>query len=164
MAADGGKALTLAYRYLNSRERTVAEVRDRLERAELPEDEIVAAIDELVEFGYLDDARYARVFTQDKRMLEGWGNGRIERVLRERGVEREAIRAALADGEGTTDELEGQLQRAIDLLDRRFPSGPSDGRDRERAFGMLARKGYDSEIAGDAVREWARRASPAGFP
>ena len=37
-------------------------------------------IAELLEFGYLDDARYARVFTQDKRTLEAWGNERIARV------------------------------------------------------------------------------------
>ncbi len=60
-------------------------------------DEIDAAIAELLEFGYLDDARYARVFTQDKRTLEAWGNERIARGLRERGVERELIEAALAE-------------------------------------------------------------------
>ncbi len=148
MAGDDGKALALAYRYINSRERTVAEVRGRLERADLPEDQIAAAIEELVEFGYLDDVRYARVFTQDKRTLESWGNERITRGLRQRGVDPAAIQAALAE--------DGELERALTLLDRRFPSGPADVRDRERAFGVLARKGYDSELAGDAVREWAR--------
>ena len=53
------------------------------------------AIAELLEFGYLDDARYARVFTQDKRTLESWGNERIARTLRERGVDRDLIEAAL---------------------------------------------------------------------
>jgi regulatory protein len=165
---ETGKGFGIACAYLNRRERTVAEVRARLERAELPDDEIDAVLAELLEFGYLDDARYARVFTEDKRALEAWGNERIARTLRERGVERELIEMALAEeteddafGEGaggaTGSEADGELERAVTLLRQRFPSGPAAQRDRERAFGVLARKGYESETAADAVREWARR-------
>ena len=158
MATDDGKALALAYRYINSRERTVAEVRSRLERAELPEAEITASIEELVGFGYVDDARYARVFAEDKRTLEAWGNERIERALSERGVDRAVIEEALAEAvsaDGMSARAQ-ELERAIELLARRFPMGGAEPRDRERAFGVLARKGYDSELAGDAVRAWGR--------
>jgi len=134
--------------------------------------EIEIVIAELLEFGYIDDARYARVFTQDKRSLEAWGNERIARTLRERGVERELIDAALTQeggrdafeawppggaSEESDGALDSELDRAIALLGQRFPAGPAEQRDRERAFGVLARKGYESETASDAVREWARR-------
>jgi regulatory protein len=148
---ETGRGFSVAYAYLNRRERTVAEIRARLERAEVHSDEIDAVLIELLELGYLDDARYALMFTQDKRMLEAWGNERIARSLRARGVERELIEAAL--------ESDSELDRAVALLGQRFPAGPADPRDRERAFGMLARKGYESETAADAVREWARRAT-----
>ncbi|MDE3129787.1 MAG: RecX family transcriptional regulator [Acidobacteriota bacterium] len=151
--AEAGRGLGVAYAYLNKRERTEAEVRARLERAELRAGEIELVIAELLELGYLDDARYARVFTQDKRSLESWGNARIARVLRERGVAGELIEAALAEA-GL--EPGSELERAVALLGQRFPAGPADRRDRERAFGALARKGYESETAADAVREWAR--------
>lgn len=170
---ETGRGFGVAYAYLNRRERTVAEVRARLERAEVRGEEIDAVIAELLEFGYLDDARYARVFTQDKRALEAWGSERIARSLRERGVERELIEAALAERVGTASAgdaghrelglsgtgLDSELARAVALLGHRFPEGPGDPRDRERAFGVLARKGYESETAADAVREWARRAA-----
>jgi regulatory protein len=158
-----GRGFGVAYAYLNRRERTVAEVRARLARAEVHGEEIDAVIAELLEFGYLDDARYALMFTQDKRTLEAWGNERIARSLRERGVERELIEAALAESVGERyagdAELESELDRAVALLGQRFPAGPADRRDRERAFGVLARRGYESETAADAVREWARRAA-----
>jgi regulatory protein len=161
---DSGRGFGVAYAYLNRRERTESEVRARLERAEVHADEIEVVIAELLQFGYLDDARYARVFTQDKRTLEAWGNERIARSLRERGVQRELIEAALAES-GGDDLIVGdvgsgpasELERAVALLAQRFPSGPGEHRDRERAFGVLARKGYESETAADAVREWARR-------
>jgi regulatory protein len=151
-ASPAGRGFGVAYAYLNKRERTEAEVRARLQRAEVHSEEIEVVITELLQFGYLNDARYARVFTQDKRALEAWGNERIARKLRERGVERDLIDAALA-------EYGGELERALELLSRRFPAGPAQPRDRERAFGLLARKGYESETAADAVREWARLAS-----
>jgi regulatory protein len=125
-------------------------VRARLVRAELAEREIESALAELLELGYLDDARYARVLAQDRRTLDGWGAGRIARTLAERGVERELIAAALSGAE-PGDERE----RAIELLRRRFPAGPGDLRGRERALGMLVRKGYESELAYEAVRAWA---------
>jgi len=161
--SDGGKALALAYRFLNRRERTVAEVWARLEKAEIPQAAIEAVVAELVEFGYLDDARYARVFTQDKRTLEGWGSERISRALRERGVDRELIESVLGKGLEAAEagaygaEAAGdEFARAVTLLRQRFSTGPADRRERERAFGFLARKGYDSETAADAVRSWAR--------
>jgi regulatory protein len=150
-------ALELAYRYLGRRERTVAEVRARLERAELPAAEIDAAVGELIDLGYLDDARYARVFAEDKRQLEDWGSERIERVLRERGVDRPLIAAVLA---GAPDA--GEDERALALLRRRFPHPSDDPRERERALGVLIRKGYESEIAYEVVRAWSSGASPAG--
>lgn len=146
---EAARALGIAYAYLNRRERTVAEVRSRLERAELTESEVEAAVEELIGFGYLDDARYARMFAQDKRHLEQWGRDRIERALRERGIDRELIVTALAE-----EQPGGELERAVTLLQARFPTGPVQARDGERAFGMLLRKGYESEMAADAVREW----------
>ncbi len=64
-----------------------------------------------------------------------------------------------ADGGDSRAEGDGELERAVALLRQRFPAGPAVQRDRERAFGVLARKGYESETAADAVREWARRTS-----
>jgi regulatory protein len=124
-------------------------VQARLERAELPDAAIQAAIEELSRSGYLDDARYARMFAQDRRELDSWGRERIARTLAGRGIERELIDAALEDE--PADEA-----RASALLRRRFPSPPEDLRDRERALGMLLRKGYDSEVAYSAVRSWAQ--------
>ncbi len=170
-----GRGFGIAYAYLNRRERTEAEVRARLERGGVHGEEIELVVAELLEFGYLDDARYARVFTEDKRSLEAWGNERVARALRERGVARELIETALAEngggaafgaddgnvavGAGDGTGVGSELDRAVALLGRRFPAGPAERRDRERAFGVLARKGYESETASDAVREWARRAS-----
>jgi regulatory protein len=150
----GPKALQLAYSYLNRRDRTAAELRAYLTARELAEAEVEAAISEVVELGYVDDARYARLFAQDKRMLEEWGEERIRRSLRERGVGHELVEAAIRE----TAEADGadELTRALSLLRRRFPEPPADRRERDRALGVMIRKGFDSELALDALNAYAR--------
>jgi regulatory protein len=146
------RALELAYRHLNRRDRTEAEMRSHLERRELQPAAIELAMGELLENGYLDDARYARLFAQDKRALEQWGAERIRRELLQRGIDRELIASALAIGE-----TEGELERALALLRQRFPAPCSDRGERDRALGMMLRKGYDSEVALDALAAHGRR-------
>jgi regulatory protein len=82
-----------------------------------------------------------------------WGAERIERKLREAGVPAEHIEAAL--GTQTADEAR---EAAIDLLRRRLSEPPRDDRGRERALGLLVRRGYDLELAYDAVRAFERAA------
>ncbi len=143
-------ALALAYRYLNRRDRTVSEMQRHLQARGCGPEEIEAAIGTLAEQGYLDDVRYARLFAEDKRELEQWGSERIERALLERGIDRELVRQALASGVS-----ESELARAVALLQRRFPAPPRDRRERERALGVLLRKGYESEVALDALVAYA---------
>ncbi len=143
-------ALERAYRYLNVRERTVGEVRRHLARDELDAGVVEEAIALLRDQGYLDDERFARLFAQDKRELEEWGTERIARGLRTRGIEPDLIEATVG-GESHA----GELDRALALLRRRFPAPPRDRRERDRALGVLIRKGYDGELALDALRAYA---------
>jgi regulatory protein len=148
------EALTRAYAFLSKRDRTAFEVEQRLGEAEIEPSVIAAALAELRDLGYVDDARYAQRFTQDRRNLDSWGDERIDRRLRELGVERHLIASALADrGEGEPSELDA----AVALLRRRFQAPPETPRDQQRAVGILARKGYASELAHDAVRVLLRR-------
>jgi len=150
------RALDLAHRAVGRGERTVSELRSLLEQKRVGPEAINAAVAELCAEGLLDDARYARRFTEDKRELEGWGSERIARDLHRRGVPPDVIEAAVGD---RTPEAE--LATALVLLARRFPKPPRDERDRERAWRLLVRRGYAPEIAYDAVRAYERAAAAA---
>lgn len=146
--------LDVSYRYLGRRDRTVLEVRRHLEAKRVEPATISATVAELEEQGYLDDARYAQRFTEDRRTLDAWGNDRIERKLRIVGIAPELIADALDDPAGGSE-----LEAAVALLARRFGVPPADDRGRERALGLLARKGYELELAYDAVRAFGREAA-----
>lgn len=148
--AELQRALDLGYAYLAKRDRTVAEMRRRLDAGAVDAETAEAAIAVLVEQHYLDDARYARRFAEDRRNLDGWGCGRIEQRLRALGVDRDLVAGAVARAP------EDELEAAVDVLRRRFPAGPVDRMERDRALGVLLRRGYDFELACDAVRMHAR--------
>jgi regulatory protein len=107
-------------------------------------------IGHLTELGELDDERFARRYAEDKRELRGWGPERIREALHHRGIEPVLIDAALS-GESHDDEVE----RASGLLAERG-RGLADEADRASALAYLTRRGYDYDIAYDAVRRAER--------
>jgi regulatory protein len=147
------RALAIAYRYLNPRERTQAEMRTHLQRKGIDPRDVERSIQALVDQGYLDDARFAHLFVQDKRQLAEWGADRIRQVLRTRGVDSEFVEEALAEHE---QDSESEIERALAVLRRRFPSPAGDRRERERALGVLLRKGYDVDLALEAIAAHVR--------
>jgi regulatory protein len=143
-------ARDLAWKALNRRERTVAEMARLLAGKRVEPAVIDEVVGELIEQGYLDDASYAQRFAEDRRRLDGWGAERIERRLRALGVTTDVLDSAV----GAQNHAE-ELDAAVALLRRRFPIPPSTPRDCERALGMLVRKGYELELAHDALRRHA---------
>jgi regulatory protein len=142
-------ARDLAWAALNRREHTRAELIRLLERKRCAPDEIATVMAELIEGGWVDDAGYARRFAEDRRNLDGWGAERIERRLRALGIEAEHVEAAVG-ARPATDERDA----ALALLRRRFPVPPDDARERNRALGVLVRKGYELELALDVLRRY----------
>jgi regulatory protein len=151
---DLKRALAHAHRAIGRREQTVAEIRALLERRGVEEPTAEAAVGELLASGLLDDARFARRFAGDKRELDQWGGRRIAGELGRRGVGAAEI-AAVVDEAGRDDELE----TALVLLGRRMPQPPQDDRERDRAWRLLVRRGYEPELAYEAVREHERAGS-----
>ena len=97
----------------------------------------------------LDDARYAERFTEDRRTLGGWGPERIEQDLARRGIAAELVEGALA-----TRSRDDELEAARGLLADRY-ARLDDDRARNRAWQLLVRRGFEPELAYDAVRAHA---------
>jgi regulatory protein len=144
------RARALAWRALNRRDRTVHELGATLLGKRVEPTVADQVVTELIDLGYLDDARYAERFAEDRRRLDGWGSERIERRLRELGVACDVVDAALA-----AHDHEAERGAAMELLRRRCPDPPSTRAERDHALGILVRKGYAPELALDALRRHA---------
>ncbi|MDR1558809.1 MAG: RecX family transcriptional regulator [Clostridiales bacterium] len=131
--------------YLSYRPRTVKEVEKKLTGDYAP-DIITRVMDMLYSYKYIDDAAYAAEYVKE-RASAGYGPRKIEWELRERGVGRELIDAAL-------EQVEGERVRiAAAALRARYRNKPvMDDKERSRAFGFLARRGFDAETADEALR------------
>jgi regulatory protein len=145
-------AFERALEALAYRERTAAELGAWLAERGFEPAQVADAVERLVAAGALDDEAFARRFAADKRELRGWGPERIRETLAERGLEPTLIDAAIAE-----DHPE-QLRRALDLLEQRGEPAV-DEPSRARALGFLARRGYEAELAYEAVRSFERRAA-----
>jgi regulatory protein len=138
--------LSLALRALDQKERTVAEMGSWLRARGVAPEETDEVIDRLIAGEVLDDARYARRYAEDKRQLKRWGSERIRAALLDRGISVEDADEALRDADS-----EQEVERAVELLRDRGAT-LEDALERQRALGMLGRRGYESEVAYEAIR------------
>jgi regulatory protein len=143
-------ARAVAWRALSRRERTELELRGILAEKRVAPEEAAVVVQELLDGGFLDDAGFAQRFADDRRRLDAWGSERIARRLRELGVAAEHVAAAVRE-----QDHDDELEAAVALLRRRVPAPPATPRERDRALGMLVRKGYGLELAYDALRRYA---------
>ena len=149
MTDPASEALSAALGAIRRRERSRAELDEWLARRGHDEDARLEALARLEEAGELDDVHFARRYAEDKRELSGWGPERIREALLSRGVRLQHVEAAL-----DADSVDEQLERAAVLLERKGGDLDSDVA-RGRALGFLTRRGYDYEIAYEAVRRHA---------
>jgi regulatory protein len=145
-------ALSKALGALQRRERTAVELRAWLIERDVAPEDAEEAIGELVEIGQLDDERFAFAFAQDKRDLSGWGGERIEAALLDRGIGRGLAERACVEPR------EAELDRATELA-RSRGEDLGDERARARALSFLTRRGFEYELAYDAIRGAARAPS-----
>ena len=133
--AERDDAVETALRALRFRDRSAAELQERLERRGVGEQARADALETLERVGYVDDGRYAQTRAA-QLAARGSGNAFIRHDLEERGVSAAHVEAALA-------ELEPERERAERLVAARGAS-PKTAR-------YLAARGFDEETVADLV-------------
>lgn len=136
-----------AVQYLARREYSRAELRSKLRRYLLPQDdpgELERVLDELQEKNLLSETRYAesRVRTRSGR----FGNARLEYELRQQGVPAEAIAEALEPFK------ENEAERALALWRRRFSSPADTPKERAKQIRYLLARGFSFDTVQEVLR------------
>jgi regulatory protein len=138
-----------AHRLLAQRLRARSELAARLRQKDHPDEIVSVVLAELEHAGLLDDAAFAAAFTADRRRLAGWGDQRIHRQLKSFGVASAHIEAALGLGD---DEQQLALARAA-LARYGRPQPPLEAA-KGRAFQLLRRRGFSTNVSYRAVADW----------
>ncbi len=131
-----------ALRLLSRREYSRLELVERLIAKGHEPSAIDDCLDDLAERGLQSDARFAESFVRS-RIQRGQGPMKIRVELERRGIDREQVSAAFADGEPSGEPDWCVL--ACEALARRFSSPGDTPRERARRERFLAGRGFAFE-------------------
>ena len=147
---DPAVVLDAAARFLETRSRSVSEVRRRLTsagyRAELVDD----AISRLTELGMLDDEAFARLWVESRDRARPRGERALRDELRLKGVDRAIVDTILderrsPDAEAAPAPDRTAAERLLDKHARTLRRIADPRQRRQRAYALLARNGFDPE-------------------
>ena len=144
-AATARRAYASAIRLLGARDHSTAELTRKLGDRDFSDEIIQGTLAELRQARYVDDARYALTFVE-QRVERGYGPRSIEAKLRERGIDGEYRRAAFEQAAPDWCEL------AEEALQRKFRVDQiqdDDVKARARLARFLQGRGFS---AGDSIR------------
>jgi len=144
---DGdAKAIHQALAFIGHRPRSAEEVRTRLKRQEWDAEVIDRVIARLREAKYLNDEHFAEVWVENRSLTKPRGSRALQQELRQKGVERETIAAALPDEEAELDNAIFALQKLLRSKERSWEKFEEKER-REKAIAFLARRGFGYSVA-----------------
>lgn len=143
------EALKRAYKFLSYRSRSQAEVHAKLSQLGFPQESIETTLEKLRSLKLLDDESFARGWARGRAEGRGYGPLRIERELRQKGIERSLIREVVRE---TFGRGEGK-ETAKTLLEKKFRGKDlSDQRILGRAVAFLQRRGYPSSVITEILK------------
>jgi regulatory protein len=158
-AASADRAREICLQLLASRPRTRAELARALRSKGIAADVTAEVLDRYGEVGIVDDQAFARAWVTSRHHGRGLARKALAGELRRKGVDSEAVGAALAELDHNT---EVETARALVERKLRTDRGGAPEAVFHRMVGMLARRGYPAGIAIMVVKEaLAERADAA---
>lgn len=134
------QALQYAFLLLSYKARTTAELKQRLGRKGFPPEIISRIMQRLSELKMVDDAGFARRFTEDRMTIGHKGKWRVRGELLKRGVAKEHIEDAMATA---PDERAAAREVAEKYLGRNRRLEPDVLK--RRLYAFLARRGFSPD-------------------
>ena len=176
---DPAVVLEAATRFLETRSRSVTEVRRRLTSAGYQGPLIEEAIARLGDLGILDDEAFARAWVESRDRARPRGERALRDELRLKGLDRSIVDLVLAerreylsvsaDGEEAMPSPDRRAaEQLIERHGRALARVDDPRKRRERAYALLARNGFDPEtcreVAAGVIAEDADGNLPSDGP
>ncbi len=94
-AVDFKAALRRAAELCSRQEQCTAQIREKLKRWNLDDEDVERILEKLQDERFIDDQRYASFFVKDKFKINQWGKVKIAYMLRQKGIRENDIQEAL---------------------------------------------------------------------
>ena len=148
-----------ALRFLESRGRSAAEVRGRLVRHGYRPDLVEGCIARLTELGMIDDAAFAQSWVESRDRARPRGERALRRELWTKGIDRQVVDEVIREredrassGEDGRSADEEAARRLLERNARALDRIPDPRAKRQRAYALLARNGFDPDVAAAVTR------------
>ncbi len=153
---DPTLVLEAALRFLEARQRSAAEVRRRLLLRGYRADLVEGAIERLTELGMIDDAAFARAWVESRDRARPRGERALRQELARKGIDREVTDEAIEERDiERPDADEAAARRLLERHASALARVPDPRARRQRAYALLARNGFDSELCTSLTRSIA---------
>lgn len=136
---EAKRAAEKAMSLLLYKDRTCAELREKLVLAGFSEKALTEAMEYVESFGYINDRRYAGNYVMFQRGKKS--RKEIQYKLREKGVSKELIEEALTEDDGDGEETAIWNLVVKKLKGRELSELPYE--ERQKIIAYLGRKGYE---------------------
>ncbi len=142
------KALQAAIHYLSFRMRSMKEVHDHLREKEYDSNTIEAVLKQLLDFGYLDDLKFAQAYVRNEMNLSGKGPVVIKSELTKRGISPLLQEEAMQEYPQATQQTNAMKLAEKTLAKQKHSSKTAI----QKTLQTLMRKGFTLEIARKAIQ------------
>jgi regulatory protein len=147
---DVQRGVEIATGFIAYRMRSEFEIRRRLKRANIEDEDADAVIERLTKMKLVDDRAFAGAYARDQIMGRKRGPLRVRRGLAGLGVSKDLADEAVSDVTASVD----MFEQALDLGRKRWrllAHVEDEARRRKRLYDFLVRRGYDFELVRRAV-------------
>ena len=153
-ASDSEAAREAALRLLERTRRTRSDLARRLREKGFDPAVSAEVLDRLAGVGLVDDTEYALAFLTERWGRRAAGRRRLEQELRRRGVAGDDVERAFSrftETQGPADEVR-LARRVAEQAARRYARLDPRLR-RQRLYALLVRRGFDSDVIEQALRD-----------
>jgi regulatory protein len=121
-------------------EKCAYDIEQKLRKNNYSDDDIKKIINELHESDFINQARYAEAFVNDKLRFNHWGKRKIAYALKAKNIDEEIINQKLEEinPELYEEILKGELEKKINSIDK-----ITDKSEKEKVVRYLLQKGFE---------------------
>jgi regulatory protein len=143
-----------AYNLLGKRLHSVYELRTKLRQKKYDADLIQLTIDDLLNSRYLDDIKFAEMYSEEKLRLKLWGKTKLKSELMKKGISSAIITAVLEEKFPPAEE---ELENASQLVKKKYSQLKNRNMEHhklvKRLYAFLISRGYSYDVSRQAIEK-----------
>jgi len=124
----------------------------KLYQWKIAEEEQAKIMSQLVQYGFIDNERYARAYAEDKLKYNRWGTRKVEMMLRSKGIDDTIITAAINEVVDE-DTQEDTLRQLLEEKARALRNEADPYKKKQKLLRFAISRGFDYSDALDIIED-----------